>query len=115
MSFSLRMFLLISAAIVLFFIVRKIRSSEFEITDSIFWFLFVLVLVFLALFPQAAFLLSRLFGFESPANFIFLAVIAILLIRVFSLNAKVAHLRAKVNLLIQEIAMRSRDSKDEQD
>lgn len=112
MSASLRIFLLICAVLVLVFIFRKIKKSEFEIADSIFWFMFVMVLVVLAVFPQIAFSLSKALGFVSPSNFIFLVVIAVLLIRVFSLNAEVAHLRAKVNGLIQEIALREHEGQD---
>ena len=108
-NISLRAFLLICALLVLFFVFRKIKKSEFEISDSIFWFIFVAVLAVLAIFPQIAFSLSSFLGFVSPSNFIFLVVIAVLLIRVFSLNAELAHLRAKVNGLIQEIALREHE------
>lgn len=112
MTLALRIFLFVSAIVVLIFVFRKIKKSEFEIADSIFWFLFVGVLALFALFPQIAYVLSSLFGFAAPSNFIFLAVIAILLIRVFTLNAKLAHLRAKVNSLIQEIALRENEEQD---
>lgn len=108
MNVALRTFLLACAVMVLFFIVRKIKKSEFEIVDSIFWFVLVAVLALFALFPQIVYTLSSLFGFSSPSNFVFLAVIAILLIRIFSLNAKLAHLRTKVNGLIQELALREK-------
>ena len=77
--------------------------------DAIFWLLFIAVIAILAIFPGIAYVLSGVLGFDSPSNFVFLCVIAILLIRVFSLNAKVAHLRAKTNSLIQEIALRERE------
>lgn len=109
MNIVLRIFILVSAALVLVFIVRKIRKSEFEIVDSIFWFFFAAVLVFLSVFPQVAYALSGLLGFDAPSNFVFLCVIAILIVRVFSLNAKLAHLRAKTNSLIQEIALREKE------
>lgn len=110
MSLALRVFLLICAFFVLVFVIRKIKKSEFEIMDAIFWLLFIAVLLLLAIFPDIAYLLSNILGFDSPSNFVFLCVIAILLIRVFSLNAKVAHLRAKTNSLIQEIALREKES-----
>ena len=110
MSWPLRLFLLISAFIVLIFIFKKIRKSEFEIADSIFWFLFAAILAALAIFPTIAYVLSEALGFVSPSNFVFLAVIAILLIRLFNLNAELAHLRAKVNGLIQEIALREHEA-----
>ena len=110
MSLALRVFLLICAFFVLVFVIRKIKKSEFEIMDAIFWLLFIAVLLLLAIFPDIAYFLSNILGFDSPSNFVFLCVIAILLIRVFSLNAKVAHLRAKTNSLIQEIALREKES-----
>ena len=106
MNPSLRLFLLLSAAVVLIVVIRKIHKSEFEIIDSVFWFLFVGMLTIVAAFPQIVFPLSSLFGFESPSNFVFLVVVAVLLVRTFTLNAKVAHLRSKINTLIQEIAIR---------
>ena len=109
MSLALRVFLLICACFVLVFVIRKIKKSEFEIMDAIFWLLFIAVLLLLAIFPDIAYILSNILGFDSPSNFVFLCVIAILLIRVFSLNAKVAHLRAKTNSLIQEIALREKE------
>lgn len=109
MSLALRIFLLVCAVLVLIFVIRKIKKSEFETMDAIFWLLFILVLALLAIFPGIAYALSGVLGFDSPSNFVFLCVIAILLIRVFSLNAKVAHLRAKTNFLIQEIALRERE------
>lgn len=109
MSLALRVFLLICACFVLVFVIRKIKKSEFEIMDAIFWLLFIMVLLLLAVFPGIAYVLSGVLGFDSPSNFVFLCVIAILIIRVFSLNAKVAHLRAKTNSLIQEIALREKE------
>ena len=109
MSLALRVFLLICAFFVLVFVIRKIKKSEFEIMDAIFWLLFIIVLLLLAIFPGIAYALSNFLGFDSPSNFVFLCVIAILIIRVFSLNAKVAHLRAKTNSLIQEIALREKE------
>ena len=110
MSIVLRVFLVVCAVLTLFFIFRKIRKSEFEIIDSIFWFIFVVVIALLAVFPQIAYALSALFGFESPSNFIFLSFIAILVMRVFSLNAKIASLRGRMNELVQELALREHDA-----
>ena len=110
MTLALRVFLLVCAVVVLVFVIRKIKKSEFETMDAIFWLLFTVVIALLAIFPDIAYTLSGVLGFESPSNFVFLCVIAILLIRVFSLNAKVAHLRAKTNSLIQEIALREQEA-----
>ena len=113
MTTVLRAFLLICAILVLIFVFRKIKKSEFEIADSIFWFMFVALMIVLAAFPPIAYFLSGLFGFAAPVNFVFVVVIAVLLIRLFALNAKVAHLRIKVNHLIQELALREKEQTED--
>ena len=113
MSSALRVFLLVCAVLVLVFVIRKIKKSEFETMDAIFWLLFIVVIALLAFFPGIAYALSKILGFDSPSNFVFLCVVAILLIRVFSLNAKIAHLRAKTNSLIQEFALREHEKSHE--
>lgn len=106
MSLVLRVFLVICAILVLAVILRKLRRSEIQVNDSIFWFLFAASFVVLAAFPQIAYLFSALLGFESPSNFIFLYVIGVLLLREFSMTAKLARLRMKVYTLVQEMALR---------
>lgn len=105
MNISLRIFLVVSAVAVLYFVVRKIKKSKIEASDSIFWLFFIAVLVVLGAFPQISYGLANILGFESPSNFIFLCVIAILLIHMFSLTAKVSLLRTKLDSLVQEVAL----------
>lgn len=105
MNITLRVFLVVSAVAVLYFVVRKIRKSKFEASDSIFWLFFIALLVVLAAFPQVSYGLAGILGFESPSNFVFLCVIAILLIRIFSLTAKVSLMRTKLDSLVQEVAL----------
>lgn len=108
MSLALRLTLIIGAIIVLIVVVRKIRKSEMQAGDSIFWLVFVVVFVIIGIFPQIAFVLSGVFGFESTSNFIFLATIALLFIKLFLLSAEVAQLRQKIVALTQEIALREK-------
>ena len=108
----LRIFLLVSAAAVLFFVIRKVKKSQFETMDAFFWLIFIAMMLAFAVFPGLAYALSGLFGFASPSNFVFLCVIAVLLMYVFSLNAKVTHLRGQVNRLIQEVALREKNEDD---
>lgn len=112
MTASLRMLLIICALIVLFFIVRKLRKAQIQVMDSVFWLLFSLSLVVLAIFPEIAFTLSRLLGFQAPVNFVMLYVIAVLVMRNFTLTVKVAQLREKLTILVQEIAL-DRTRKDQ--
>ena len=68
MSISLRVLLIVSAAVVLLFVVRKLKKSQMQVLDSLFWLLFSLSFVMLGIFPEIAVACSELFGFVSPSN-----------------------------------------------
>ncbi|MCL1847425.1 MAG: DUF2304 domain-containing protein [Coriobacteriia bacterium] len=99
------MFLVVCALLVLVFMIRRIRKAEIHTRDTIFWFLLAACFVIIAAFPQIAFFLSRLLGIESPANFIFLFVIAVLFIREFTSTVEIAKLRERITTLAQELAL----------
>ena len=50
--------------------------------------------------------LAGLLGFQTSANFVFVYVIAVLVMRDFSNTTKIAMLRKKIEGLIQEVALR---------
>lgn len=108
MSLALRLFLIAGAVIVFGVVLRKIRKSEMQASDSIFWIILAAVFVVVGIFPQIAFALSGVFGFESTSNFVFLITIALLFIKLFLLSAEAAKLRQKVVTLTQEIALREK-------
>lgn len=114
MNIVLRTFLVLVAIVALVLILRKLRKSEMQVVDSIFWFFFAGSLVVLAVLPQIAYFFSGLFGFDAPSNFVFFYVIGIMVLRELSLTAKVAHLRMKLNTLIQEIALREEANRDQE-
>lgn len=109
MSFTLRILLIVAAALVMVFIVRKLRKSQIQVLDSIFWLFLAFGFVIFALFPQIAYSLSNVLGFESPSNFVFFAVIALMVMHNFSTTVQLAQLRDKVNQLVQEIALKEED------
>ncbi len=109
MTVSYRLLLAIAALLILLVMLRKIRRSEVKISDSLFWFFFVITLIILALFPEIAFFLSGVLGIESPANLVFLYVIALLLIREFASTIEISRLRSKLTTLVQESALKNVD------
>lgn len=106
MSIVLRAVLLLGALLVLYFVIKKLRKAQIEVLDSVFWLFFVFSFVVLAAFPQVAFWLSSLLGFESPANFVFLYVIVLLLYREFNNTVSISKLRRRINQLVEEQALR---------
>lgn len=102
--------LLISALLIFWLILRKIRRSEVTIADSTFWFLFALSLVLMGVFRQIPFFFAGIFGIESPANFVFAYVIAVLILREFYSTVEISQLRARVRGLAQKEALGSRSA-----
>ena len=106
LSTMLRVVLFVSALIVLAVIIRRLKTSQIQVMDSIFWLLFSFSFVLLAIFPQIASILASILGFQAASNFVFLYVIAILVLRDFSMTVKYAKLRDKLDQLVQELALR---------
>lgn len=97
--------LLVGALLTFWLILRKIRKAEVTIADSTFWFLFALSLVLMGVFRQIPFFFADLFSIESPSNFVFVYVIAVLVIREFYATVEVSQLRAKLRNLVQNQAL----------
>ena len=69
------------------------------------WVLFALLLVVFSIFPGAADWLSDLVGTMSTANFIFMLMIFLLLIKNFAMSLRISQLETKVKELVQRIAL----------
>lgn len=105
MTIVLRVVLFVACMFTFWYIVRKVRKSQVQVTDTVLWVLFVLFLLLMAIFPPIASLLAGLFGVQSTTNFIYLVVIFFLLIRVFSMCILISQLDNKIVQLSQQIAL----------
>ncbi len=118
MAFELRIILIVISVLVLAYILNKIRKSKLNVSDSIFWIVFALLLLILSIFPQIATFLSGLLGIETPLNFIFLFFIAIIILKQFLITIKISELAEKNKKLTQQLAFyefeqRQENKKDE--
>lgn len=107
MNVPLRISFIVCSLAILFFVMRRIRKSSLEITDSVFWLLLAAALIVVAVFPQLAYWVSDLLGFESPSNFIFACGIIVLLVRTFTQDQKICTLKRKLVELTQSEALRN--------
>lgn len=115
MSILFRILLIAGALLSFAFILTKIRKSEIKIADSTFWFLFALGVVILAVFPQVAYVFCNILGIESPVNFVYLAIISILVIRHFMTTVEIAHLRSRLTTLVQEEGLSRHEARRDDD
>ena len=113
MSLALRLVLVVGAIITFALIAQQIRKRRIQVEDAIFWVALSGVLLLLAFFPGIAYFFANLFGFQAASNFVFCALIAILIVREFSSSAEISRLKHKVNQLVQEIALSNKERQNE--
>ena len=103
MTPTLRVVLIVVSILTTFMIMRKIRQSKLQIEDSIFWLGFSSIVF--SIFPGLPDLLAELAGTYTTANFIYLAVIFLLIVKMFHMSIKQSQLETKVKDLAQKIAL----------
>ena len=103
MTPTLRVVLIVVSILTTFMIMRKIRQSKLQIED--FWLGFSSILIVFSIFPGLPDLLAELAGTYTTANFIYLAVIFLLIVKMFHMSIKQSQLETKVKDLAQKIAL----------
>jgi len=109
----LRILLIIASIIMVSAVVLRIRKSKFQIHDGLFWFFLSLLFLVLSIFPDIAMRLSGMLGFESPANFIFLCILTVLLIKNFMLSIKISLLEFNLMKLTQRVVIEEKEQSAE--
>ncbi|MBO6066422.1 MAG: DUF2304 domain-containing protein [Lachnospiraceae bacterium] len=105
MSLPLRVMLIVASILTGFYIREKLKKSQMQIADVLFWLFFAVALIFMSIFPEAVEWFTDLLGVQSPVNFVFLVVIFLVIIRCFALSVKVSHLEAKLDGLVEDVAV----------
>ena len=107
MSVMLRVLLLAAALVTAIWILTRIRRSKVKMEDAIFWIVFAIILLILGIFPTISYRLADVLGIVSPANLIFMIVIFLLVVKVFTMSILISQLEEKVTVLSSEVALRS--------
>ncbi len=115
MDLHLRLILIISSVICFIFIIKKIKKSKMRIDDAIFWIITSGLFLFMAFFPKVPIFIAGVIGIESPANFVFLSVVGLMFIKLFSLSSLLSSEIEKKNQLIQKIALLEKNRQDKID
>lgn len=113
MSVTLRVLLLVASLVTAVWILRKIRKNRVKQEDALYWLCFAFMLAIFGIFPGLSFIMSSILGIQSPANFIFLAIIALLMEKLLSLSIQVSALENKLEIMAAELALRCKDMEDE--
>lgn len=105
MSPQFRILLVLVAFLTSGSILHKIRAKKVQIQYSIFWILFSLLLIILAIFPVILVRTAQILGIGSPSNLVFLIIIFLLLVRFFNQTVEISALEVKLKELTQQIAL----------
>ena len=101
----IRACLIIGSLITAFIVLRRVRQAKVQIEDTIFWLAASAVLLILAIFPGIAFWASRLLGFVSPINFVYIVIIFLLIVKQFFMSIRLSQLDSKVRMLTEQVAL----------
>ena len=105
MTLTLRALLIIVSILATTGVIGRIRKAKMQIEDAVFWVLFSFLLILLAVIPRVLYFFTELLGMQSPANLLFLVIIGLLLMKVFSMSIKMSLLEEKLKTLAQNEAL----------
>lgn len=94
-------------------VLKRIRKAKLTIEDSMYWILLAMMFVVFALFPVVPDTLARLLGIYSTANFLFLFMIFLLLMRMFAMSMRISTLEDKLRKLVQDRALSEKEARED--
>lgn len=109
MSITLRIILLICSVLSFILCIKKIKQSKLKIENSVIWMLGSIILILMSIFTNGVEWISSKLGFMAPVNFVFLVIIAFLLIQLFIDNLRITELNEKIKDLDHYIALKEHE------
>ena len=106
-SIVLRLMLILVSVWLLFHVLRCVRKAKVQIDDMIFWLFFSVALIVLAAVPQIAHWAANLIGVISPVNLIYLVIIFVLLLKIFSMSLMMKTTMMKKSFTMASIMTRT--------
>ncbi len=106
MTLTLRILLIVGSLISFLLCVKKIKQAKLKVENSIVWFLGSILLILMSIFSGGVEWISAKLGFEAPVNFVFVVIIAFLLIEEYLSNIKITELNEKIKNLDHYIALK---------
>ena len=113
MSVVLQVVVAAFCVLMLGYVVVLVARERLLLKYSLLWLVLCIVLLLVALFPQALFGLSAALGFETPVNFIYFIGFFCLMAIVLSLSVITSRQTMKIKNLTQRIAIVEYESRNE--
>ena len=105
MSTLLQILLILTSAAFIVYVLLMVRKERFLLGYVFIWILLGLLGLASALFPKAVFALSKLFGFETPSNFVFFVCTLLLITSSIVFASALSKHQEALKSLVQEVSM----------
>ena len=105
MNISLNIVLVIITLIYILLIISSIRNKKLQVSFAMFWLITGILLIIALLIPNLVENISKILGFEVPANMIFCIAIFVSFYLLFTLTILLSKENKKNTVLIQEISL----------
>lgn len=105
MTINLRIALIVITLIYVVLILKKIKDKKLQLSFATFWIVSGVLLVLAIMIPNLIEYLTKLLGFEVPANMLFCITIFTAFYLIFNLTIKLSKEYQKNVLLLQEISL----------
>lgn len=105
MTINLRIALIVITLIYVVLILKKIKDKKLQLSFATFWIVSGVLLVLAIMIPNLIEYLTKLLGFEVPANMLFCITIFTAFYLIFNLTIKLSKEYQKNVLLVQEISL----------
>jgi len=105
MTVTFRILLMLASAWAFYYVLPNIRDHKLQVNDSLFLFIFAVLLLVLAIFPGITFFFADILQIESPANLLFLVMFTILIYRSFQQSIRLSQLDNKIKELTQNMTI----------
>ena len=103
-----RVVFLIGVVLYLLLILLLLRRGRLTVRYAILWLASGVVLLLFALFPYVVLVLGDIFKVLNPVNFVFLVILAFVMLILLSLSAVVSGFAVKIKALTQNAALLER-------
>lgn len=112
MPINLRIAIFVVACILVVVVMQILHKEMIPVKYSLLWWIAIIILMVLALWPNFFLLFVNLMSFQTTSNMVIGVFIVILLFITMSLTVIVSSQKNKINLLIQEVSMLKEKVKD---
>jgi len=112
---TLQITLLLAVLVYFILILWYLKSKALELKYTLLWLLAGIIMFLMVVFPEMLFWITKVFGFESNMNALYVICLGFVIMLLMMLTSIVSRQANKIKILIQEIAIMKKEIRDLQE